>query len=503
MPGSSSAVAFGDETIIVVLGASGDLAKKKTFPALFNLFRLGLLPKSTHIVGYARTKMDKDTFQEKITGHLKNVDNDEGKKAQTDFLEICQYISGQYDEDESFQNLNKTLNKIEEGMKGDQPSRLFYMALPPNVFTVVAKGLKKNCYSDKGQNRIVIEKPFGKDLESSRDMIGALKGLWKEEETFRIDHYLGKEMVKNLLIMRFGNPFFDAGLNNKLVDNVQITFKEPFGTEGRGGYFDEFGIIRDIQQNHLSQVLSLLAMERPKSFSAEDIRDEKVKVLKSVPAIELKDVLIGQYSAANGKPGYKDDDTVPKDSNCPTFAALALYVNNERWKGVPFILKAGKALDEAKVEIRVQFKDTPQGLFDNIPRNELVIRIQPDEAVYIKMNSKKPGLEMATLPADLDLTYKDRFSEVRIPEAYEALILDALKGDHSNFVRDDELDVSWAIFTPLLHAIDAGKIKNEPYEYGSRGPAQLNKFIAQYGYKRDNEAYDWPTTNVKNVQGKM
>ncbi|SPO24049.1 probable ZWF1 - glucose-6-phosphate dehydrogenase [Ustilago trichophora] len=500
---ASNAPAFDNDTIIVVLGASGDLAKKKTFPALFNLFRLGLLPNTTHIIGYARTKMDKDTFAEKVTGHLKNVDDDKGKQDVKKFLEICQYISGQYDEDASFQNLNKEMERIEGEMKHEHPSRLFYMALPPNVFTVVAKGLKKNCYSDKGHNRIVIEKPFGKDLESSREMMGALKDLWKEEETFRIDHYLGKEMVKNLLIMRFGNPFIDAGLNNKLVDNVQITFKEPFGTEGRGGYFDEFGIIRDIQQNHLSQVLSLLAMERPKSFSAEDIRDEKVKVLKSVPAIEEKDVLIGQYTAANGKPGYKDDDTVPKDSNCPTFAAMALYVNNERWKGVPFILKAGKALDEAKVVIRVQFKDTPQGLFNNIPRNELVIRIQPDEAVYLKMNAKKPGLEMATLPADLDLTYKERFSEVRIPEAYEALILDALNGDHSNFVRDDELDVSWAIFTPLLHAIDAGKIKNEPYEYGSRGPASLNDFIARYGYQRTNDSYEWPTTNVKKVQGKM
>lgn len=470
---------------------------------MFNLFKLGLLPKHTQILGYARTKMDKPTFEEKITGHLKGLDTDEGAKAKTEFLKICNYISGQYDEDASFQNLNKEMEKIETEQQGDSPSRLFYMALPPNVFTVVAKGLKKNCYSSKGQNRIVIEKPFGKDLESSREMIGALKGLWKEEETFRIDHYLGKEMVKNLLIMRFGNPLIETGLNNKLVDNVQITFKEPFGTEGRGGYFDEFGIIRDIQQNHLSQVLSLLAMDKPKSFGAEDIRDEKVKVLKAVPPIKNEDVLIGQYTAANGKPGYKDDDTVPKESNCPTFAALTLFVENERWKGVPFILKAGKALDEAKVEIRVQFKDVEGGLFSDIPRNELVIRIQPNEAVYLKMNAKKPGLEMNTLPADLDLTYKERFSEVRIPEAYEALILDALNGDHSNFVRDDELDVSWAIFTPLLHAIDAGKLKNEPYEYGSRGPASLNDFIAKYGYKRSNQEYDWPTTNLKKVQGRM
>lgn len=249
----------------------------------------------------------------------------------------------------------------------------------------------------------------------------------------------------------------------------------------------------------LSQVLSLLSMERPKSFSAEHIRDEKVKVLKSVPPIESKDVLLGQYAASGDKPGYKDDDTVPKDSNCPTFAALTLFVNNERWKGVPFILKAGKALDEAKVEIRVQYKDVEGGLFEEAQRNELVIRIQPNEAVYIKLNAKTPGLHMGTLPADLDLTYKERFEDARIPEAYEALILDALNGDHSNFVRDDELDVSWKIFTPILHAIDEGKIKPESYPYGSRGPEKLNDFIGKYGFKRSNDGYEWPKTSVQKV----
>ncbi len=471
-----------------VLGASGDLAKKKTYPALFNLFRLQLLPAQSSIIGYARTKMDQETFHGKISEHLKNVDDGEGKKAKEEFLKLCTYVPGAYDEASAFQNLNKEMEKIEESRGAKEAHRLFYMALPPNVFTIVAKGLKENCYSANGSNRIVIEKPFGKDLESCREMMGALKPLWKEEETFRIDHYLGKEMVKNILIMRFGNPFLDSTLHNKLVDNVQITFKEPFGTEGRGGYFDEFGIIRDIQQNHLSQVLSLLAMERPKSFSAEDIRNEKVNVLKYVAPIAEKDVLIGQYTGnKEGKPGYKDDDTVPKDSNCPTFAALTLWINSPRWEGVPFILKAGKALDEGKVEIRVQYKDAGHSIFSGsapLQRNELVMRIQPNEAVYMKVNAKTPGLAFEPIAADLDLTYKERFSDARIPEAYEALILDALHGDHSNFVRDDELDVSWKIFTPILHAIDQGKVKNEGYEYGSRGPASLDEFVGKYGFRR-------------------
>jgi len=276
-------------------------------------------------------------------------------------------------------------------------------------------------------------------------------------------------MVKNLLILRFGNEFFGATWNRNHIDSVQISFKEPFGTEGRGGYFDEFGIIRDVMQNHLLQVLTLLAMERPISFSSEDIRDEKVRVLRGINAIEPKNVIIGQYgkSLDGTKPAYKEDDTVPKDSRCPTFCAMVAFIKNERWDGVPFMLKAGKALNEQKTEIRIQFKDVTSGIFKDIPRNELVIRVQPNESVYIKMNSKLPGLSMQTVVTELDLTYRRRFSDLKIPEAYESLILDALKGDHSNFVRDDELDASWRIFSPLLHYLDEKKeIIPMEYPYG-------------------------------------
>nr|XP_018261563.1 glucose-6-phosphate dehydrogenase [Kwoniella dejecticola CBS 10117]OBR83721.1 glucose-6-phosphate dehydrogenase [Kwoniella dejecticola CBS 10117] len=467
-----------DETVVVVLGASGDLAKKKTFPALFALFAQGLLPKDVHIVGYARTKMDEAEFYKRETQYIKGDDS----KIE-EFKKISSYISGQYDGDEGFQELLKHVQKLE----GDRQTknRVFYMALPPSVFTTVAKGLKKNVYSESGINRIIVEKPFGKDLESCREMMSELKAQWAENETYRIDHYLGKEMIKNLLVLRFGNVFLDAAFNKNFVSNVQITFKEPFGTEGRGGYFDEFGIIRDVCQNHLLQTLSILAMERPVSFSAEDIRDEKVKVLRSIPAIAQKDVLLGQYVAEGDKPGYLDDDTVPKGSVCPTFAAMTLWVNNPRWEGVPFIMKAGKALNESKVEIRVQFKDALQGIFTDIPRNELVMRIQPSEAVYLKMNAKLPGFATRAVPTELDLTYKKRFVDTNIPQAYEALILDAFKGDHSNFVRDDELDVAWKIFTPILHWIDGKDApKPEPYPYGSRGPKQIDEFTNKYGYKR-------------------
>lgn len=491
-----------ENTTITVLGASGDLAKKKTYPALFGLYRMGFLPKGVHIVGYARTKMDAAEYHKRITSYIKNPDNDPEVSAKLEeFKNLSTYISGGYEDSPSFANLNKSLEKIESGYQGKERNRVFYLALPPSVFIPVAQHLKEQCYvtPDVGKCRIIVEKPFGKDLESSRELLSSLKQHWTEDETFRIDHYLGKEMVKNLLVLRFANVALNAFWDKNSISNVQITFKEPFGTEGRGGYFDEFGIIRDILQNHLLQVLSILTMERPVSFASEDIRDEKVKVLRAIPPVERSDTLLGQYVGANGKPGYLDDDTVPHNSVCPTYAATTLWIHNPRWEGVPFILKAGKALNEAKVEVRVQFKDVTQGIFKDISRNELVIRIQPSEAVYLKLNTKTPGLNTRAIPTEMDLTYKRRFTEAKIPEAYESLILDALKGDHSNFVRDDELDVAWKIFTPILHWIEGRNgpsPKPVPYPYGSRGPKELDPFITKYGYKRTVPDYEWPVTNV-------
>ncbi|KAF9453013.1 glucose-6-phosphate 1-dehydrogenase [Macrolepiota fuliginosa MF-IS2] len=493
-----------DNTIVIVLGASGDLAKKKTFPALFGLYRQGFLPRDVKIVGYARTKMDSEEFYKRQTSYIKNPNDDPDlAKSIEAFKALSSYVSGGYEDGESFDNLNKYLEEIESKYQSKERNRIFYLALPPSVFIPVSKNLKEHCYVAKsGVNRIIIEKPFGKDTDSAKELLSAVKQYWTEDETFRIDHYLGKEMVKNLLVLRFANVAMGAAWDKNSISNVQITFKEPFGTEGRGGYFDEFGIIRDVLQNHLLQVLSILTMERPVSFSAEDIRDEKVKVLRAIPPIEQSDCLLGQYVSANGKPGYLDDDTVPHNSVCPTFAACTLWIHNPRWEGVPFILKAGKALNEAKVEVRIQFKDVTQGIFKDIARNELVIRIQPAEAVYLKLNAKTPGLYTRAIPTEMDLTYKRRFTDAKIPEAYEALILDALRGDHSNFVRHDELDVAWKIFTPILHWID-GKLGAPPkpvsYPYGSRGPKELDPFIQKYGYKRSGDLYIWPLTNLASL----
>lgn len=497
-------MSFHDNALIVVFGASGDLASKKTFPALFGLYRENKLPKVVSIIGFARSDLSHDQFRDKVSKHLKyDKKNDDHIKKLENFLKICTYHRGSYDEAEGFQELEKSIVKFDNDNKLEVSNRLYYLALPPSVFTKVATNLKKYNYpsdSSKGSARLIVEKPFGHDLESSRQLQSELSPLWKEEELFRIDHYLGKEMVKNLLPVRFTNTFLMSCWNNQFIDCIQISFKENFGTEGRGGYFDSIGIIRDVIQNHLLQVLTILLMGKPEDFTnPESIRNEKVNLLKAIRTIDFNDVLIGQYtkSTDGSKPAYIDDETVNADSKANTFAAIALHVDNDTWKNVPIILKAGKALNDSKVEIRIQFKKSVADIYENSSRNELVFRIQPDEAMYLKMNIKLPGVPNKVSVSDLDLTYKDRYSkEFYIPEAYESLIYDALNDDHSNFVRNDELDISWALFTPLLHYLESDKGPSpELYPYGSRGPEGLHEFMRKHGYDyASNENYQWPVT---------
>ncbi|KAL8927137.1 MAG: hypothetical protein Q9208_002521 [Pyrenodesmia sp. 3 TL-2023] len=408
------------------------------------------------------------------------------------FCKRCSYITLNQDAaDDSFVELRK---RMESFMEGDETqNRHFYMALPPNVYVAVSEQLRRNCYSEKGDSQIIIEKPFGHDLESSLDLHRKLEPNWKENEIFRIDHYLGKEMVKNILTLRFGNPMFGAVWDCSHIDNVQISMTESIGTEGRGGYFDGVGIVRDVMQNHLMQLLALTTMERPGSFAAEDLRQEKARVLRLVPPLDIKHTMIGQFTkSADGKyPGYKDEDSVPEDSGCATFCASVAYVKNARWEGVPFILKSGKAddtaLDESKTEIRIQLKDTTDGMLRDTAHNQLIIRIQPDEAVRLKMNAKLPGLELHTVATELDLTYQQTVSNPDIPEAYESLLLDAFKGDYSDSVSEQELEASWKIFTPLLHHLEGNKdIKPREYAYalpGSAGPEGLEDFVASYQFQ--------------------
>jgi len=404
------------------------------------------------------------------------------------FSIVCFYFSGQYGSKEAFGELHKEILQREVGKLGH---RMFYFAIPPSIFVDVGKAVKSSAMSKNGWTRIVVEKPFGRDSETFAKLSGDLLSLFTEDQIYRIDHYLGKEMVQNLMTLRFANSFWEPLWNRNYISSVLITFKEDIGTEGRGGYFDEFGIIRDVMQNHLLQILALVAMEPPTTMGAKDVRDEKVKVLLATNSILQEETVIGQYGrdSTGKKPSYLDDVGVPKDSICPTFATAVIHIDNARWKDVPFILKCGKALNERKAEIRIQFRDHPSELYKSAARNELVITVQPKEAVYLKIMAKTPGLEESIVETELDLSYKDRF-DVRLPDAYERLIYDALRGDHNLFVRDDELRAAWAIFTPLLKKLESEKVKPEVYAFSSRGPVSSDALIKKFGYIR-SEKYTW------------
>ncbi|XP_026683933.1 glucose-6-phosphate 1-dehydrogenase [Diaphorina citri] len=303
-------------------------------------------------------------------------------------------------------------------------------------------------------------------------------------------------MVQNLMTMRFGNRIFTPTWNRENIASVMITFKEPFGTQGRGGYFDEFGIIRDVMQNHLLQILSLVAMEKPATIHPDDIRNEKVKVLKCIPPLQLEDVVLGQYTGdpngeGDAKYGYLDDKTVPPGSNTPTFASAVLKIKNERWDGVPFILRCGKALNERKADIRIQYTDVPGDIFEGkTKRNELVMRVQPGEAVYVKMMTKTPGMSFDMEETELDLTYGSRYKNAKLPDAYERLLLDVFCGSQMHFVRADELSEAWRIFTPILHQIEQENVRPIPYKYGSRGPVEADKLLAENNFKYYG-SYKW------------
>ncbi|VDN56400.1 unnamed protein product [Dracunculus medinensis] len=478
-----------DPYVFVIFGASGDLAKKKIYPTLWWLFRDSLLPTNISIIGFARSDLSVDQLRKEFEKYCKLHEGESDKFNM--FIRRCTYIRGRYDASADFVRLQNFIDGIQEKC-GDAPvNRLYYLALPPSIFQEVTTRIKKNCM-DRGDSwtRIIIEKPFGHDAESSANLSKHLAKMFTEDQIYRIDHYLGKEMVQNLMVLRFGNRIFNPSWNRDNISSIMISFKEDFGTEGRAGYFDKSGIIRDVMQNHLIQILTLVAMEKPASLNAEDIRDEKVKVLKAIKPIELSEVVLGQYvrdpKAKSGEAcyGYFDDPAVPKDSVTPTYALAALKIDNERWDGVPFFLRCGKALNEKKAEVRIQYKAVSGDIYSpgELKRTELVMRVQPDEAVYIKLMTKRPGMGFGVEETELDLSYSHRYKNIRLPDAYERLLLEVIMGSQINFVRTDELDYSWRIFTPLLQKIERERIKPIEYEFGSRGPKEADELMRKHGF---------------------
>lgn len=475
---------------IVVVGASGDLAQKKVIPALFSLYCQNYLPAHFRLYGMARSPFDHESFRRRISENLTcryMPDAPSCAGRMESFLSRCFYSQGQYDSTDSFLDLYQLMRQ-EEGRS--TVNRIFYMAIPPSVFLDVARALGDSglvaCDDEEVWSRIVVEKPFGRDRQSSDTLVHEMQKVFTEEATYRIDHYLGKEIVQDLMVLRFANLVFEPLWNRDYIENVRITLSEPIGVGQRGGYFDGFGIIRDVMQNHLLQILALLAMERPGNYTAGAIRDAKVSLLRQVAPLALKDLVVGQYTASESglQPSYLAESSVPPDSRTPTYAAAVLKVENARWSGVPFLLEAGKGLDRKLNEVRIRFRGVHSGWFGDrrvpLAANELVIRIQPDEAITLNIMNKVPGLGLELTRTELDLRYQSAFN-VTIPEAYECLLLDVLKGDRNLFIRSDELEAAWDIFTPVLNDLESKRIVPEHYPFGSRGPAAASDLACRHG----------------------
>jgi len=493
MPPTSSVYPDRDKPLsIIVVGASGDLALKKIFPALFALYCQEYQPYEFHIVGFSRSAMSKGQFRDRVMSRLtcRYTPGEKCDEKMATFLSRCTYVQGEYNNAESFRQLHSELRHLDPG--GGE-NRIFYMSIPPFLFLDVAHALAAaelvHRPEGAGWSRVVIEKPFGSDRQSSDDLTKSMGQVFTEEQTYRIDHYLGKEVIQNLLVLRFANLIFDPIWNRSYVRSVTISWTEDIGTEGRAGYFDQYGIIRDVMQNHLLQMLALVAMEQPVSLDSKLVRDEKVKALSAVSPLTLEDLVVGQYTAGTVKgqhfPGYLEEKGTPPGSITPTFAAAVLHVKNRRWDGVPFFIVAGKGLNSRVAEIRVRFEEVPSNIFSRsgkrLAENEMVIRIQPNAGMSLRIINKVPGLGIRLDESNLDLSYEAAFSGAEIPDAYESLLLDVILGDKSLFIRSDELEAAWDVFTPALHALEANGVKPEQYQFGTQGPAKVRELAQWYG----------------------
>ncbi len=479
--------------LLVIFGASGDLAKRKLIPAVYDLARDGLLPERFALVGYARSAMTDEAFRQECHEGIKNhARGDFDEAVWRDLAPRISYIQGDYGNADDHRGLAEYLMEI-DAQHGTEGNRLFYLSTPPNTFDSIIDCLGvlhgPTPASGRPYHRIVIEKPFGYDLPSAKALNKLLYRHFDESQIFRIDHYLGKETVQNLMVLRFANAAFEPIWNYKYIDHVQITVSETLGVGSRGGYYDKSGALRDMVQNHLFQLMALVAMEPPVALDAVSVRDEKVKVYKSVrpirPAMVDEVTVRGQYTAGEHAgqktEGYLKEKGVPEDSRTETFAALKLYIDNWRWSGTPFYLRTGKFLEEKLSEVVVRFRSPPLTLFQKqcespVFPNDLVIRVQPDEGVSFRLNGKVPGGAMNIKSVALDFFYATAFQK-KPPEAYERLIYDAMLGDQTLFIRGDEAEAAWAVIDPIVEGWKQSKKKPAEYTPGSWGPKQAFDLI--------------------------
>jgi glucose-6-phosphate 1-dehydrogenase len=474
-------------TTMVIFGGTGDLAHRKLLPAIYNLAHEGALPERFNLIGVSRSDIPHDDYRAMMRESIQKYSRRKPDDQVLDkLLETVRYVPGTFDDGSVYERLDKELAEF-DSEAGIEFNRLFYLSTAPAFFSVIveqlgASGLNRH---EKAEVRAVIEKPFGTRLSEALELNRKVLSVLDESQVFRIDHYLGKETVQNVLAFRFANGMFEPIWNRNYIDSVQITAGEDLGVGSRAGYYDTSGALRDLVENHMMQLLALLCMEPPVSFTADDVRDEKVKVLHAIKPVDPSCTVRARYTAgmAEGKevPGYLDEEGVPADSQTETYAALRLEVDNWRWAGVPIYMRTGKRLARKLTEIAIVLKPVPHLAFESagsvgVQPNQLVLSVQPNEGVSLSLAAKIPGTRMRIRPVNMEFLYGTAFLS-QSPEAYERLILDAMRGDATLFTRDDEVEAQWRIIDPILEAWGKGEPPLVEYAAGSAGPSEADKLL--------------------------
>jgi glucose-6-phosphate 1-dehydrogenase len=480
---------------VIIFGASGDLTYRKLIPALYNLFRRDLLSENFFVLGCARTPMSNEEFQAKARGSVKIAD----QSILDDFIGRFSYCSGDYNDSATYVSISQKLDELDR-IYATKGNRLFYFAIPPDFYSPITSmlgsvGLVNEPDDGKSFIHVILEKPFGRDFESALSLDKELHFVLSERQIYRIDHYLGKETVQNILMFRFANAVFEPIWNRRYIDHVQITVAETLGVEHRAGYFERAGLLRDMFQNHLLQMLALVAMESPTSFNANRVRDERVKLLRSLRPFQLdeldKFIVRGQYTSGKSEgldvPGYRQEKNVAYDSPIETFVSAKVFIENWRWQGVPFYIRTGKRLARKLSKIAIVFKGVPYSMFRPLPPEELspnvlVMNVQPEEGISLTIQAKQPGAKLCMNSLTMDFRYKDVFG-IEMPDAYERLLLDCMLGDQTLFWRSDDVEAAWSFVTPILDKWES-KPESCPltfYESGSWGPLESSKLIEHDG----------------------
>jgi len=483
--------------IFVIFGGTGDLNWRKINPALFNLFLDGWMPNQFAIVGTGRSELSDKAYREKLLDGV-NEHSRKGKADKDKWDEFSKQVSYQIADvknPDAFKDIAAGITKIRKDWD-EEPLVIYYMSVGPNLFPIIAENIKKNKLADDIEHsRIVVEKPFGDDLESAEVLNKLLCKLFDEKQIYRIDHFLGKEAVQNILAFRFANSILEPVWNRNYIEHVQISVTEQLGVGSRGGFYEGAGALRDMVQNHLMQLLCFIAMETPINFQADEVRNRKLDVLRSMRPFSSEDIkknaVRGQYGPGwiEGKevPGYRQAEDIPEDSNTETFAAVKFFIDNWRWDGVPFYVRTGKRLHQSASTISIQFRDVPHLIFeedaiDSWRQNRLTISIQPEMSIRLKMQVKKPGLTMSLQTVDLDFNY-DEQSDLETPGAYETLLLETIEGDQTLFMRGDEIEAAWELLMPILDSWKSKTSSNFPnYNADSWGPEMAEALIARDGF---------------------